>query len=242
MDDTLVGFGGPIKSLGTPGSVGGYLVLFTDATSPDLSGDFFTATTDFGPAEKTMVWYDHLMDKDVRYCLDAHASLKMDDKGVWVQAQLDMRNEYEQMIYGLAEQGKLGWSSGTAAHLVGREAEGKSHRITRWPLGLDASMTTIPCEPRTRVVPLKSLFQSGDKPHDGLTLDDNISKVLDAAEALAGRMSDLSDMRKSQGRRLSQSRIDSAKAIMATLQRIVDASQKPTEAEVLELRLRLARA
>jgi HK97 family phage major capsid protein len=63
-----------------------------------------------------------------------------------------MRDEYERAVYGLAEKGKLGWSSGTAPHLVERN---KSH-ITRWPLGLDASLTPIPADPGNRAMPLKS--------------------------------------------------------------------------------------
>ena len=43
--------------------------------------------------------------------------------GVWVEGILNMRDDYEKALYNLAKQGKLGWSSGTASHLVEREKE-----------------------------------------------------------------------------------------------------------------------
>jgi len=237
-DNTLVGFGGEVKSLGD-GKIGGYLVLFSDSTTPDLANDFFTKDTDFGASTSTLVWYDHLMNATVRHCLDVSGTLKKTDAGIWAEAQLNLRNEYEKEIHDLVLAGKLGWSSGTASHLVEREQVGKSHWIKRWPLGLDASLTPTPCEPRTSVVPLKSLV-TGDKP-EGKTLDEDVSNVRDAAEALAARMEDVKSMREAQGRRLSAKRMDELKPIIARLNAIIDYSTRPTEAEVLALRLRLAK-
>jgi HK97 family phage major capsid protein len=68
-----------------------------------------------------------------------------------------MRDEYEKFIYGMAEAGKQGWSSGTASHLVEKEKSGKATWIRSWPLGLDASLTPTPAEPRNGVQPLKSI-------------------------------------------------------------------------------------
>jgi hypothetical protein len=75
---------------------------------------------------------------------------------VWAETQLALRDAYEKRIYGLAEAGKLGWSSGTAAHLVKREPVGGAMKIMHWPLGLDASLTPTPAEPRNTVVALKA--------------------------------------------------------------------------------------
>ena len=47
-------------------------------------------------------------------------------------------------IYGMAEAGKLGWSSGTLPNLVEREVTGDAAHIKSWPLGKDASMTPTP--------------------------------------------------------------------------------------------------
>ena len=159
MEDYLIAYGNEVKALGD-GRVGGYLVRFSGPDAPDLTGDFFTAATDFDaewPA-KASVYYQHGLDKMLKRRKLGVGSMKADDLGVWVEAQLSLRDEYERAIYDMAEAGKLGWSSGTAPHLVEREAEGKAMRITHWPLGLDASLTPTPAEPRNMVVSLKSLM------------------------------------------------------------------------------------
>jgi HK97 family phage major capsid protein len=159
MDEQLVYDGMEVKALGD-GKVGGYLVRFSDAKTPDLTGDYFTKETNFGKHQTTEVYYHHGLDRKLgQRVLDDGAVMKMDEIGVWVEAQLALRDEYEKEIYGLAEAGKLGWSSGTASHLVEREPMGKAYWIKRWPLGLDASLTPTPAEPRNTVFPLKSLFE-----------------------------------------------------------------------------------
>lgn len=164
--DTLIHFGEAVKSL-PDGKVGGYLVRFSASGDPDLAGDFFTKETDFGVdwdedggGVKSAVYYAHGLDKTLgKRRIAPTATLKMDDVGVWVETQLHKRDKYEEAIDEMARKGKLGWSSGTAPHLVEREAEGKAFKILSWPLGLDASLTPTPCEPRNAasVVPIKSL-------------------------------------------------------------------------------------
>lgn len=152
----LVHYGEAVKALGD-GKVGGYLVRYSTAEDPDMVNEFFTAETDFGDAEKADVYYQHGQDPIIKTRRLSKAELRKDDFGVWAETQLNMRDEYERFIYGMAEQGKQGWSSGTAGHLVVREAKGKSTWIKSWPLGLDASLTPTPAEPRNGVIPLKSI-------------------------------------------------------------------------------------
>jgi HK97 family phage major capsid protein len=171
LENTTVSFGGEVKALGA-GIVGGYLVKFSDADTPDLEDDFFDAETDFGPHEKCLVYYQHGLDATLGVkrlggkFAKGLASLKVDKVGVWIQAQLDLADEYEAAVYQLTEMGKMGWSSGTATHLVRRELKSgsngrKSYHITTWPLGLDASLTPTPAAgpEQTKVVPLKSYAQ-----------------------------------------------------------------------------------
>ncbi len=156
-DDSLVWFGSAAKALGD-GRVGGYLVRFSGPNDPDLTGDFFTPDTDFGDRTETDVLYQHGLDRKIGNRPIGRGTLRRDEVGVWVESQLALRNEYEKMIYALAEQGKLGWSSATLPARVARQRVGKAYHITRWPLGLDASLTPIPAEPRTAAVALKSLL------------------------------------------------------------------------------------
>ena len=138
--------------------VGGYLVQFTTEDDPDLEGEFFTKATDFGQHLTAPVLYQHGMDTKIGRRRLGSGTLKPDDVGVWIEAQLELRDEYEQAIYEMAVAGKLGWSSGTAPHLVEREGTGKAVHLISWPLGLDASLTPTPAEPRTRAVTLKSVY------------------------------------------------------------------------------------
>jgi len=154
-EKTLVIHGGAVKALGD-GKVGGYLVRYGSPTMTDLTGDYFDAQTDFGTITTTPVLYHHGYDDRIKLRIIGSGTLRADDVGVWVEAQLAMRDEYERAIYQMAEDGKLGWSSGTASHLVETERIGNAYRVKRWPLGLDASLTPSPAEPRNNAVTLKA--------------------------------------------------------------------------------------
>jgi HK97 family phage major capsid protein len=177
--DTVVAYGGAIKTL-DDGRIGGYLVRFSDPTSPDLEGDYFDATTDFGiePGAKTRVYFNHRLPvrtKEGKSISVKHpigwGTLTPDDYGVLVEAVLDEREQYEQFL------DRLGWSSGTASHLIDVEPVGKANHITYWPLGLDASLTPTPAEPRNAVVPLKALAQDAaetetqTEPREGIVVE-----------------------------------------------------------------------
>jgi hypothetical protein len=159
VEETIIFFGGNVKALGD-GKIGGQLVLYSGPDDPDISPmrDYFTKETDFGPHITTPVFYDHGMDQHLKgRILDRKAKLNFDDpEFVWIEAQLALRDAYEKDIYEMVEAGKLGWSSGTAPHLVEREQVKNAHWVRTWFLGLDASLTPTPAEPRTRVISLKS--------------------------------------------------------------------------------------
>ena len=157
--DTIVNPGHAVKALGD-GRVGGYLVRFTNPDEPDLEGDYFDASTDFvfNFPGKSAAWFSHALYAQ-KTKLSSDAELKEDEFGIWAETVLDERDQYEAFIYEQVEQGKMGWSSGTASHLVETERMEKSNHITRWPLGLDASLTHMPAEPRNTVIPLKQLSE-----------------------------------------------------------------------------------
>lgn len=144
-NELLISFGGEIKALGN-GRVGGYLVRFTDENAPDLEGDFFTKDTDYDfiDGDPATVYYHHGYDPYLGHRKLSKGSMKMDDVGVWIEAQLKLRDEYELAVYQMALEGKLGWSSGTLNHLVQRERKGAAYWIKSWPLGKDATMTPTP--------------------------------------------------------------------------------------------------
>ncbi|MBI3947118.1 MAG: hypothetical protein HY321_14430 [Armatimonadetes bacterium] len=124
-------------------------------------------------------YYHHGTDKKVgkRPPGEAVAELEVDEVGVWMEAQPKLRDEYEQAIWEMVKAGKLDLSSGTAAHLVERKKVGEAHEITRWPLGLDASLTPTPAEPRTSAVSVKSLLDE-----DGAEADPPEKEALPLSE------------------------------------------------------------
>jgi phage head maturation protease len=145
------------------GYVKGYLVRFGDIQSADLEGDFFTASTDYGfPVSKGQrvplnVYYHHGMDSMVGKKSIGTGYIKMDDTGLWYEAQLDLADEYGSMIAKLCKQGKMGFSSGAAGHLVERKSMGGAAEITRWPIA-EASITPTPAEYRNSVKTLKEYY------------------------------------------------------------------------------------
>jgi len=166
IDTDLVSFGNAIKAVKMDdGSVklGGYLVNYGDAKNTDLTGDFFAADTDFGDVTESDVYFNHRLPveaggKRIEYKNRmSRATLTKDEAGIFAEVILTARNDYEKAIIEAGLAGKLGWSSGTAGHLVEREQVGKAWKITAWPLGLDASLTPTPAEPRNTVISLKSL-------------------------------------------------------------------------------------
>ncbi len=149
IPDTLVAFGGAIKTLGE-GRLGGHLIVYGDSATPDIEGDFFTPETafDFEDGDSRPVYYLHGLDGALKKRRIGRATLRRDAVGVWIEAQLDLRDEYERALYEMAQSGTLGWSSGAAAHLVERQRVGKSQQVRKW---------AIAEEPRARVVALKTL-------------------------------------------------------------------------------------
>jgi len=145
------------------GYVKGYLVRFGDTKTADLEGDYFTKSTDYGfPVSKGQrvplnVYYHHGMDAAVGKKSIGTGFIKMDDVGLWYEAQLDLADEYGSMIAKLCKQGKMGFSSGAAGHLVERKSMGGAAEITRWPIA-EASITPTPAEYRNSVKTLKEYY------------------------------------------------------------------------------------
>jgi len=164
--DVLTSFVDGIKS-DRLGHVKGYLVRFGDAKATDLEGDYFTKFTDYGfPLEEGKrvplnVYYHHGMDSQVGKKSIGSGYIKMDSEGLWYEAQLDMADEYGKMIAKLCKQGKMGFSSGAAAHMVERKSMGGASEIVRWPIA-EASITPTPAEYRNTIKSLEEYYGMGE--------------------------------------------------------------------------------
>jgi hypothetical protein len=157
MDDILAFDGGAVKALGD-GKVGGYLVLFSGPDDPDLQGDYFTKSTDFKLQDGDLrpILYRHGVHPAIKSRTLGRAEVKIDDVGIFLAGELELRDKYEKAIYKLAEMGKLGWSSGAMGHLVSKTPKKKALEVDLWGIG-EASLTPNPVEPRTSAFSLKDM-------------------------------------------------------------------------------------
>jgi HK97 family phage major capsid protein len=122
--------------------IAGYGIVFGGR---DIEGDTFLPDTDFrlDMVAQKPVFYDHTLESPQRE-LGHVIKVVADERGLWIEAQLDRFREYVEEVLALVEQGVLGWSSGSVAHLVRREGG----LIKSWPI-VEFSLTPTPCEPRT---------------------------------------------------------------------------------------------
>jgi HK97 family phage major capsid protein len=178
----LVIDGASVKALGD-GRVAGYLVRFSTPSDPDLTGDFFSKSTEFGIIDgaNVPIFYQHGYDGVIKARRIGRGIIKYDDVGLWLEAQLEMRDEYEKAIEQMANDGKLGWSSGAAGHLCEREQVGKAWHIKTWLIA-EGSLTPTPAEPRNSAMPLKSLItadadEAGEDKSEGVIENPTIQKT-----------------------------------------------------------------
>jgi HK97 family phage major capsid protein len=122
--------------------IGGWGIVFGGS---DLVGDTFTPQTDFKQEwyAHPPVLYDHTLNQPQNE-LGTVVKMEQHDYGLWIEAELDRAKEYTDAVLALIEQGALGFSTGSASHLVRM----KGSTIAQWPI-LEVSLTTTPCEPRT---------------------------------------------------------------------------------------------
>lgn len=232
MDETLVAFGSALKALGG-GKIGGLLIRYSDADTPDLEGEFFTKSTDFGlelPA-RVGVYYNHGQDEKLGKKRLGRAELTETEDGIWFTAQLDLSDRYQAKVYELAELERLGASSGAAPHLVEKKQAGKATEILAWPVA-EASVTVTPAEWRNTVAALKNvsletfeeaeaevkaateaadtlspLLRGSGKAGDQLTLSQHSEAVASAVEGYAERLESRHAARVKSGRRFSAATI-----------------------------------
>ncbi len=144
------------KSTDTHFTLGGYGVVYGGV---DLEGETFTKDTDFWIDKLNLtplVLYQHGQDRTLKRHVLSRAEVAPDDVGLWVESQIAISDRYAEALRRMADEGRLGWSSGAIGHLT--ERVGKT--ITSWPI-VEFSLTPTPAEPRTLGVhELRSLAES----------------------------------------------------------------------------------
>ena len=133
-------------------TIAGYAVVWGEL---DLDGDIFTPETKFigedldSAPERVPVLYNHGLDPVIGpEVLGKVTKMIPDEVGLWIEAQIDKFHKYWNMVQELVERGVLGWSPGTAAHLVRREAREGYNVIKVW-MPVEFSLTPTPAQPLT---------------------------------------------------------------------------------------------
>ena len=168
-DESLIYVGDAVKALGD-GRVGGYLVRFGTADTPDIQGEYFTPQTDFGldVATKARVVYHHGMSRRAdpfsakfRNRRIGIVDIKAIDDGLWAEGQLDVSDPDIASLYTAVEADRVGWSSGSVDRLVRKQAVKSALEIQSWPI-IEASLSFAPVDRRNRAVAIKAMMDDED--------------------------------------------------------------------------------
>lgn len=150
--------GNPVKALGR-NRVGEYGVLWGSPEQRDLYDEYFSRQTEeldaiFRAVGLVPSLYHHAMDGQAKTAVVGRIDvMQPDDTGLWVEAQLDLSNEYTLAIQRLVAEGKLHWSSGT---LPGARKVADDGHILRWPI-VEMSLTPTPAEYRMLNRPIETI-------------------------------------------------------------------------------------
>lgn len=142
-----------ISDTGDSMRVAGYGIVFG---GQDLAAERFTAQTALwlgdGLSATPPVLFGHGQDETFGATILGHVvKTRVDEAGVWIEAQLEASKRYLELIRQLIAKGiPLGWSSGSISHLVQRKKSSTPgvKEISVWPVA-EWSLVTQPCEPRT---------------------------------------------------------------------------------------------
>lgn len=163
--DDMLNLGDEVKAISQDGDllrVGAYGIRFGSPSETDLVGDWFSPQTDYGPTKgdgaPTMVHHGVPLRPELADLADmtfAPATVKQDEIGLFVESVLDLSDRYQAANARLVQAGKMRWSSGTAAHIVRRDAE--TGLLKRW-WPVEWSYTPSAAEPRLPpIAPIKAL-------------------------------------------------------------------------------------
>lgn len=221
-----------VKAVGK-GVVSGMLVRFSDAEDTDLTKEYFTKSTNFAVdfPFKSRVYFDHGLDPNFGKKSFGVGQASYDEEtGVSIKATLDMDDRDAVKVFKMAENGELGWSSGTAAHLIVRTAVKTVpgvREIQQWPLGVDASLTPVPADPKN-VAYVKSLSMLLEEGEFKSMLVNNFDGEIESLEDLLDRVVEVKSLRGDEFKSTDQYRwrvsriLDLAKSLQAELTPLPD--------------------
>ncbi|HUS09232.1 MAG TPA: hypothetical protein VMZ30_02110, partial [Pyrinomonadaceae bacterium] len=150
---------GAVKALGE-NRIGGRVVTFSSASSPDRVKDFFDAVTDFwlsGTGERRPILYQHGIDPGIKKRRFGEVQISRGPDGLWATGFIAGKDEDSLNLLRMAQRGELNWSTGSVGHLVEKTPVGDAMHVDSWPIAeCTLSLKDLVCEPRN-IVSLKDL-------------------------------------------------------------------------------------
>ena len=135
-----------VKVLGSTADawrVGNWGIIFG---KKDLQDETFSKDTDLWldkiPNRPTL--YEHSLNEVMGLHAFKTVKEQVTDEGVWVESELLKSDAYAAMLMKVIESGKIGFSPGSAAHLIRRDAG----KLKVWPV-IEWSFTPTPAQPST---------------------------------------------------------------------------------------------
>ena len=213
-DDMVCSSGTAVKAKADE-HLGGKCVKFSNQHNLDSTGDYFDKETEFdAKLGMTMpIYLHHTLPiatskgmKAVSEKIGEATITSIDDDGIEVDGVLfdalvkshdNYMSKLMKTVKKAVKSGKMGWSTGTATHLVSREKIGQGWHIKKWPLGLDCTITPTPAGAMQGVnVSIKSIQTEileieEDSPESGNAGADQNKNTSQAIKAKGEEMTDL---------------------------------------------------
>ena len=161
-----VSLGGDVKAL-SDGGFEGLLVPFGSERTPDRSPkrDWFPPDAEYGfkrgETISSPLFYHHGLDSKIKAKQFGRVNLFFADDGIRTTGRIDTSSDEGKWLNGQVQAGAMKMSSGVPFYLIDRERVGDTHRVTRWILGSDASLTPTPADERTYASSIKALMETG---------------------------------------------------------------------------------
>lgn len=159
LDPYVTYRGGEVKDLGG-NRIGGRIVTYSTADSPDKVRDFFDASSDFwlsGTGERRPILYRHGNDPVIKKRRFGEIQISRGPDGLWGTGYIAGKDEDSLNLLAMAKRGELNWSTGSVGHLVEKTPVGNAYHVDSWPIAeCTLSLKELVCESRN-IVSLKDL-------------------------------------------------------------------------------------
>ena len=175
LGENLIAFGAAMKTWKSEDGALGYVealgARFFDGEKLDTDLQYFDDGTDFGqragdgvdatlnhrlPIRTKNAKANEILKNLVKMKFKHPVKAEKTDLGLVAKHVLDLANDYEKLVFELAQKGAFRWSPGSAPHMVNFQKSGNGQRIAAWPI-IEWAYTPTPADPNLpAIMPVKN--------------------------------------------------------------------------------------